>query len=275
MKNYLRSLPGPIIPRLPYFSLLAQVSGFIIFLILLKFTYFYFTVAFSDENLRLACYKMIINALPSSRYELLKYLIEFLHEIANNSIKNLMSASNIALIFAPIIFGSLEDDSEMNKDAEIVIDPIALFKESKFISNITQQFIDFPLSVFDDIRKPPAAFRANECYKSSEEPAAGGSYISLLRGDYVIVIKDLGNGDSLVLAEATAGTLPNSIFITLAPIDFVDIQAKDITFLFTSKISSKPNSDKKDKITKRGGSFTRLFTKELTSSPRRKNSAFH
>jgi len=72
---------------------------------------------------------LIIEKLPSENYHVLKYLIEFLNLVASHSDKNLMTTSNLSIVFGPNIawpedaaMGSLPNYSLINIFTEILID---------------------------------------------------------------------------------------------------------------------------------------------------------
>ncbi|KHJ47487.1 RhoGAP domain protein [Trichuris suis] len=54
---------------------------------------------FFDERIQRA--KEIVNSLPAENYNLLKFLVLFLGEVASHSEVNLMNASNLAIVFGP------------------------------------------------------------------------------------------------------------------------------------------------------------------------------
>lgn len=49
----------------------------------------------------MAARELVCDKLPDENYEVLQFLCIFLHEVAENSAKNLMTASNLSIVFGP------------------------------------------------------------------------------------------------------------------------------------------------------------------------------
>lgn len=54
-----------------------------------------------DTNKNINNYKILLSSLPTTNYTILKYLLEFLVEIAKYSESNLMHYSNLGVVFGP------------------------------------------------------------------------------------------------------------------------------------------------------------------------------
>jgi len=212
LKSFLRNLPMCLVPRMPHFSILVQAS------------------ALADQQSRLTAYKAVVDCLPPNQLNLFGCIIQFLSEVASFSEKNLMTSSNLSLIFAPLFFGTLEDDINVSKEA---IDPMALCKETKFTANITQQLIDNP-QIFEPPYAPARAYQAAESVKLENTP-------SILRGDTLVVFRSYPN-ESVVLLEGTPATIPTEALETMIPISLHQVKTKNISSLFTNKpsISRQP-----------------------------------
>ena len=112
-------------------------------------------------------FKSILKCLPKNRYNLLKYLSLFLYDVSQHNEVNLMSLSNIALVFAPSFFGTMDCDAGVLKES---IDPMSMFKESKFTSMLTQEILSEAKYLFDDDDGEPAkAYRATECFSPTNK----------------------------------------------------------------------------------------------------------
>jgi hypothetical protein len=180
-------------------------------------------------------FKSMLHALPKSRFDLLKYLVQFLSEVACHHQQNLMTTANLSLIFAPTFLGNLEHDVYIAQES---IDPIALFKESTFTANITQQFLEHYQELFECELSPAKAYSAPECYKPPTKDKT-----SLLRGDHIIVFT-ANDTDASAMVEGNFGVIPVSIIKTLEPMSLWHVRTKDITSLFTNKISQNPSLSK-------------------------------
>ena len=95
--------------------------------------------------MRLEFYKALIHGLPPQNYELCKFLLTFLKEVSSHNEINKMSTSNLAIIFGPSLFGTIELDFA---GSSVQLDPIALFKESKLVTDITSQLIEHANDIF-------------------------------------------------------------------------------------------------------------------------------
>ncbi len=87
----------------------------------------------------------MIHALPKENLELLKAFLLFLHELGLNEQVTKMPVSNLSIIFAPSIFGTLEADFS---ERAMTLDPMSLLKESKLTSDITLQIIQNAKRIF-------------------------------------------------------------------------------------------------------------------------------
>lgn len=95
LKQYLRELPEPLMTSKLY-SEWIQAS------------------TIQDNGTRLQAYWTIVEKMPSLYKANLRYLITFLGKLSENSDVNKMSASNIAIVIAPNLIWSPEDDGGVN-----------------------------------------------------------------------------------------------------------------------------------------------------------------
>jgi len=79
---------------------------------------------------------LLIEKLPTQNYNVLKYLIEFLNLVANYSDTNLMTTSNLSIVFGPNLAWS--EDDQMNTLANYSL--INTFTEI-LISRYTELFL--------------------------------------------------------------------------------------------------------------------------------------
>ncbi|PFX20211.1 rho GTPase-activating protein 44-like isoform X1 [Stylophora pistillata] len=95
LKQYLRELPEPLMTSKLY-SEWIQAS------------------TIQDNGAKLQAYWTIIEKMPSMYKGNLRYLMTFLGKLSENSDVNKMSASNIAIVIAPNLIWSLEDEGGVN-----------------------------------------------------------------------------------------------------------------------------------------------------------------
>lgn len=95
LKAYLRSLPEPLLTYRFYseFMNIAQIT---------------------NDQQRKAAILNIINQLPKSNYNNLKYLMKFLSKLSEKSQQNKMSTQNIAIVMSPnLLWPQNENDQNM------------------------------------------------------------------------------------------------------------------------------------------------------------------
>lgn len=95
LKRYLSKLPDPLLT----FSLYKD---------------FIETSSIAQDEARLVAIKAVVDKLPEQNYENLRYLVKFLAELARNESHNKMSVQNIAIVFAPNLLKSNEDNELLN-----------------------------------------------------------------------------------------------------------------------------------------------------------------
>jgi len=95
LKQYLRELPEPLMTSNLYNEWI-QAS------------------AIQENGTKLQAYWSIVEKMPQTYKANLRYLIKFLGKLSENSEVNKMSASNIAIVIAPNIIWSLEDEGGVN-----------------------------------------------------------------------------------------------------------------------------------------------------------------
>lgn len=213
LKSFLRRLPGSIIPRVPYFSLLFSSS------------------ALTNNDLRMKAFASILNTIPPTQYALLKHMCLLLSTIASNQEKTMMSASNLALIFAPSFLGSIEEEiaAEMGS-----IEPMALGRASKFTASVTQQLIAHASVIFN-IRTVARVYKAKESFKALKDSGS----LSIIRGDTPIVIfDDEETGMSQIMLGEMFGQVPTKILSEMKIINIRSALYRDTVSLFTKKRSN-------------------------------------
>jgi len=110
LKLYFRELPEPLIPVNMYKNFLA-------------------TQQLSDENERVNTIKDLVSQLPNANKALLIRLIVFLALIASKNDINKMTATNLAVVFAPNLFRDGTNDN------------YAIINDTPFINNIVTSMI--------------------------------------------------------------------------------------------------------------------------------------
>ncbi|CAD5122684.1 DgyrCDS11094 [Dimorphilus gyrociliatus] len=93
LKLYLRSLPIPVITYEIYQSSMEIIKR-----------------DFNQESLKLENLKKSIEQLPPAHYHTLKYLMKHLHRVVKMQDTNKMTSDNLATIFAPTLFQSIDAD---------------------------------------------------------------------------------------------------------------------------------------------------------------------
>ncbi|KAH9501783.1 Protein fam13a [Dermatophagoides farinae] len=119
LKQFLRELPQPLIPN---------GSQFLDVIRSLK----------NDHETCVLSLKALVSQLPDENYYTLRYLIRFLHRIAQRNEENRMTSTNLGIVFAPNIFRvcvdtyqGLKDQSSANEVVNLLIsDYSEIFNES-------------------------------------------------------------------------------------------------------------------------------------------------
>lgn len=106
---YFRELPDPLFPFECYDPIIAA-AGMLALTLYLHVgwsynccicTLTYTATDIMDESLRLEKVKEIIHKLPSQNLVLLRYIVNFLFDVAQHADVNRMNASNLAIVFGP------------------------------------------------------------------------------------------------------------------------------------------------------------------------------
>jgi Rho GTPase-activating protein 1 len=103
-----------------------------------------------DEEKQLRAYKTIINKLLPARKLTLAFMVKYLREIEQNSDKNKMTFSNIAIVFAPNLFSNDAADPKaincmfatMLKGGEYLFDDVSL--EGKTVTDEDMKILVYP-----------------------------------------------------------------------------------------------------------------------------------
>ncbi|KAJ3321391.1 Rho GTPase-activating protein 15 [Boothiomyces sp. JEL0866] len=91
LKKFFRDMPDPLIPSKYYKDLIECMSKIL------------FTVELPIGNERDTAIKVLINQIPTENYVVLSYLINHLAKVQLYAEKNLMTASNLGVVFGPTI----------------------------------------------------------------------------------------------------------------------------------------------------------------------------
>lgn len=234
LKSFLHRLPFPLVPRSPFYPLFFSAS------------------ALTSEETRIRTYIALLHALPPNSLALIRFLCLFLSDVAENSEKTLMTPSNLSLIFAPSFFGTLEDD--LSVDMLGSIEPLAFSRASKFTASITEQLITNARMIFLDQPFTARVYKSLECFK-----ALGGSIMTILRGDTLLVIHEDESGYATVMVGETWGKVPIKVLAEMQEVEISDIQCRDTAALFTNAGSSQ--------VTRRGGAETIDIRKSNEPAP--------
>ena len=140
-----------------------------------------------------------------------------------------MTVSNLALVFAPTIFGTIDNDLYVRKDA---IDSMALFKESKFTSMLVEEILSSADFIFSAGAEPAAAYHCNESFRPVE-----AHHVALLRGDMIVALHSPSDSEDVtVLIGDSTGKVSHSLLLTMEPIPLQQVKTKEIASLFTNKV---------------------------------------
>ena len=96
LKNFLRTLPEPLIPRQFYDQIIAANRN-------------------SDKRLRMINLQRVINKLPRRNFETLRYLSAHLGRVAVKKDTNKMDYSNLAIIFGPTLLRAAANNNNQRK----------------------------------------------------------------------------------------------------------------------------------------------------------------
>eukprot|EP01103_Thecamoeba_quadrilineata_P014618 TRINITY_DN4399_c0_g9_i1.p1 TRINITY_DN4399_c0_g9~~TRINITY_DN4399_c0_g9_i1.p1 ORF type:complete len:548 (-),score=141.11 TRINITY_DN4399_c0_g9_i1:179-1822(-) len=121
LKLWLRQLPQPLLTFSLYEAFMAATS-----------------ITESEEE-RLECIRRVVKRLPKGNLVVLKFLAGFLGEVANESAVNLMSASNLAIVFTPTCFRPQTEAVSIDILFGKSTDANSLFES--FITNYNQIFL--------------------------------------------------------------------------------------------------------------------------------------
>lgn len=173
-KTFLRLLPHSIIPRVFFDHYMAS------------------TAVFEDATERLAFLASLTLALPADNWELVKFLCEFFSEVAANSSTNQMGTANLAIIFAPALFG----DSNSN-------DQQAVLREVKMTAAVTSTLIDNYEDVFMSAAEPAAVMVAKESHN--------GEHFSFFKGEQLVVSMKEDSDDEMLPVALVGGRLVRNV----------------------------------------------------------------
>eukprot|EP00127_Corallochytrium_limacisporum_P001148 Clim_evm11s42 gene=Clim_evmTU11s42 len=120
MKMYLRDLPVSVIPPMLYRHLIGTCAPI------------------EDPNLRYEEIDDLLDLAPECHRETLLFIIRFLRKVASNSSKNMMTPSNLAVVFGPTL---LRNTSE---DGTALDDPMSAMRDAASQSLIVQTLIEGP-----------------------------------------------------------------------------------------------------------------------------------
>ena len=86
LKHFLRDLPEPLLTSAQYHAYIQAAK-------------------LDDDIVRRDSVHALVNALPDPNYATLRVLVLHLNRVAQRSEKNKMTASNLAIVFAPTLMG--------------------------------------------------------------------------------------------------------------------------------------------------------------------------
>lgn len=104
----------------------------------------------------------MIQQLPVENFTLLKLLVEHLRNVANHSQKNLMTASNLGICFAPTLVRGPEESSQ----------PLTDIKYSNVVTNTL-------IEEYDTIFNDTTTNQQRQSYQNMSQPPRQGSTINL------------------------------------------------------------------------------------------------
>eukprot|EP01104_Vermistella_antarctica_P009893 TRINITY_DN259_c0_g1_i1.p1 TRINITY_DN259_c0_g1~~TRINITY_DN259_c0_g1_i1.p1 ORF type:complete len:1321 (-),score=381.99 TRINITY_DN259_c0_g1_i1:163-4125(-) len=119
LKDWLRELPGPVIP----YDMYKQV------------------LTVQRDGADCASYAKLIAALPRSNRILLKFLLEFLVKITVNSDVNMMTSNNLAIVFAPNLLRTQVESVETAMESPVITEAVRFM-----IDNVLELFESAPAS---------------------------------------------------------------------------------------------------------------------------------
>lgn len=97
---WIRELPEPLLTFDLYDPFLATACKLFSLSLSLCVTLI-IAAAIPDRDANINMIKKLLKMLPAAHYETTKYLVGFLHKVHLESSKNLMTAANLAVVFAP------------------------------------------------------------------------------------------------------------------------------------------------------------------------------
>ncbi|XP_078348130.1 rho GTPase-activating protein 44-like isoform X2 [Oculina patagonica] len=169
LKQYLRELPEPLMTSKLYNEWI-QAS------------------AIQDNGTKLQAYWTIVEKMPPLYKANLRYLITFLGKLSENSEENKMSASNIAIVIAPNIIWSPEDEGGVNVQHTGV--------QSSIVEALIQHYQWFFPGEIDFTRKTASGTNGvnqlAQCDKSAQLKKGPGEYKSVT-GDFLEEVVSLIN----------------------------------------------------------------------------------
>lgn len=139
LKLFLRELPDPVIPAAAQASFLEAVRANV-----------------QDKEKCVHMLKCLVGHLPQEHYEVLKYLMRFLHCIAQLEEQNRMSASSLGIVFAPNLFR--------------VSDDFIGLKDQAVTNQITMTFIKNYSTIFEENNSNDITDDKYESLKSVTQP---------------------------------------------------------------------------------------------------------
>lgn len=94
LKQYLQGLPEPILTNrlYPRFITVSKIS---------------------DIELQLTYLSSLVNTLPHSHLDLLRYLVGFLQKVVEHEEQNKMTMQNLSIVFGPILMQTNSDDPKI------------------------------------------------------------------------------------------------------------------------------------------------------------------
>jgi len=101
-------------------------------------------IALPERHLQLAALQKVIKIIPEQNRAILEQLFELLRKIHKHRKENLMSATNLAIVFSPALMWSKRD----------IVDPLVLLEEQAIGNRIIELFVKCFHTIFKDARIP-------------------------------------------------------------------------------------------------------------------------
>lgn len=203
LKLYLRELPEPLLTYELYDCFMAAN-------------------AIGVPDARLECIRNILGFLPTDHFNLLSYLIIFLRLISQNSTENKMTTPNLAMVFAPNLLKSRDENVNMSMD------------DTAASSKIMESLIDHFIDLFDSlIKSPPVDITIVDPISKSDDITREFDEPSPLPASF----------EEVEVKQSRFGAAARQEHIANLTSQFKKIQEKTTTFITKNNVLSGHNAD--------------------------------